>query len=48
MKSKSVDEIEPSGREPFEFKRMTGAVRKIVSVRKFDLDLHKVNQSNSV
>jgi hypothetical protein len=33
--------IEPPGSEPSEFERFTGALRKIMSVRKSDLDLHK-------
>jgi hypothetical protein len=41
MKSKGVAKNEPSGREPSEFERFTGALQKILSVRKSDLDLHK-------
>jgi hypothetical protein len=32
---------EPRGSEPSEFERFTGALRKILSVKKSDLDLHK-------
>jgi len=32
---------EPPGSEPSEFQRFTGALRKIMSVKKSDLDLHK-------
>ena len=32
---------EPPGSQPSEFERFTGALRKILSVKKSDLDLHK-------
>ena len=41
MKSKSAAQNEPSGREPSEFERFTEGLRKVLSVRKSDLDLHK-------
>ena len=32
---------EPASRQTSEFERFTGALRKILSVKKSDLDLHK-------
>jgi hypothetical protein len=32
---------EPASSQPSEFERFTGALRKILSVKKSDLDLHK-------
>lgn len=32
---------EPASIQPSEFERFTGALRKILSVKKSDLDLHK-------
>jgi hypothetical protein len=32
---------EPASSQPSEFDRFTGALRKILSVKKSDLDLHK-------
>jgi len=37
----SVAKIEPASSQPSEFERFTGALRKILSVKKSDLDLHK-------
>jgi len=33
--------LEPASSQPSEFDRFTGALRKILSVKKSDLDLHK-------
>ena len=37
----SKEKSEPASVQPSEFERFTQALRKIVSVRKSDLDLHK-------
>jgi hypothetical protein len=41
MKMSGTAKTEPPGSEPSEFERFTGALRKILSVKKTDLDLHK-------
>lgn len=41
MKSPVTAKTEPPGSQPSEFERFTTALRKILSVRKSDLDLHK-------
>lgn len=41
MKSKSAASIEPQSRQATEFERFTEGLRKILSVRQSDLDLHK-------
>lgn len=37
----SVAKTEPASSQPSEFGRFTNALRKILSVKKSDLDLHK-------
>lgn len=41
VKMSGTAKAEPPGSEPSEFQRFTGALRKILSVKKSDLDLHK-------
>lgn len=41
MKSKSAASSEPQSRQATEFERFTEGLKKILSVRKSDLDLHK-------